>query len=117
MITQPVCSIPLSFVVILTLCAAIDILNSVQHHPHEDGSTLAYPESFDEQDWDDTLDGEGEPDTTWSVEDHDADSNESSVTLSSKTSSKRNHTEFDEDDSVEVLTEISPGKLYAILVT
>jgi hypothetical protein len=80
-------------------------------------SALAYPESFDEQEWDDNLDGEGEPDTTWSVEDHDADSNESSVTLSSKTSSKRNHTEFDEDDSAEVVTETSPGRLYMMPVT
>jgi hypothetical protein len=70
------------------------------------------PEIVDDQEWDDNLDGEGEADTTWTPDDHDAKSNESSVTLSSITS-KRNHSEFEEDDfddvNETVATEISPG--------
>ncbi|RDB21016.1 hypothetical protein Hypma_011407 [Hypsizygus marmoreus] len=52
--------------------------------------------------WDDTLDGEGELDTTWEVEEqeHETASNQSSITLSSKTSTKRGISEvnFDEDE-------------------
>jgi len=47
--------------------------------------------------WDDDLDGEGEIDTSWDVE-HDARSNESSITLSSSMSSKRTYGEVEIDD-------------------
>jgi hypothetical protein len=53
-------------------------------------------EGFDEE-WDDTLDGEGEPDPNWDAE-HETESNESSVTLSSKASSKRTYDEVEYND-------------------
>jgi hypothetical protein len=47
---------------------------------------------FEPEDWDDDLDGEGEPDTFWELE-QETSSNQSSITLSSKTSSKRSISE------------------------
>jgi hypothetical protein len=45
--------------------------------------------------WDDDSDGaDGDPDTTWEAE-HETESNESSVTLSSKMSSKRSISEVE----------------------
>ncbi|KAJ3572803.1 hypothetical protein NP233_g2847 [Leucocoprinus birnbaumii] len=62
-------------------------------------------EDFDADTWDDELDGEGDPDTTWEVEKDNGDeskSNESSITLSSK-ASKRSFDDFglehSDDDS------------------
>lgn len=66
------------------------------------------PETFRDEEWDDSLDGEGEPDLGWATTEHDHEvaSNESSVTLSSKTSSKRTYHEV--DDEVDDLDGISP---------
>ncbi|GLB35150.1 putative protein of unknown function (DUF2420) [Lyophyllum shimeji] len=62
--------------------------------------------SYELDDWDDTLDGEGDPDTNWELEDHEHEtaSNLSSVTLSSKASTKRSLSEAEleeyEDDGL-----------------
>lgn len=58
-------------------------------------------EELAEDGWDYDLDGDGEPDTNWEAEnEHDSPSNESSVTLSSKTS-KRSFDELERDNEVE----------------
>ncbi|KAG5649909.1 hypothetical protein H0H81_001529, partial [Sphagnurus paluster] len=65
--------------------------------PDEFGSTYEIEDS-----WDDTLDGEGELDWEVGEQEHDTDSNLSSVTLSSKNSTKRSLSEAEleefEDD-------------------
>ncbi|KAF9459372.1 hypothetical protein BDZ94DRAFT_1046497 [Collybia nuda] len=52
---------------------------------------------FDAETWDDDLDGEGDPDLLWEHE-QETTSNESSATLSSKTSSKRSISEAELGD-------------------
>lgn len=57
---------------------------------------------YEPEAWDDDLDGEGEPDTLWEDEqehEHETASNQSSITLSSNTSSKRSisQAELEED--------------------
>ncbi|KAK7023892.1 hypothetical protein R3P38DRAFT_3270164 [Favolaschia claudopus] len=61
----------------------------------------------DDSRWEDTLEGDGDPDTTWEVEEpeNETASNESSVTLSSK-ASKRS---FDQIDPEEVVGQSPPG--------
>lgn len=69
--------------------------------------------SYDPEVWDDSLDGEGELDTTWEVEEqeHETASDQSSTTLSSKSSSKRSISEAEleeyEDEDLPPLS--SPG--------
>jgi hypothetical protein len=76
--------------------------STVQQLGH--GVVVDDPEVFEEE-WDDSLDGEGEPDVA-EEHDHEVASNESSVTLSSKTSSKRTYHEV--DDEVDDLHSFSP---------
>lgn len=73
-------------------------------------------ENYDDQEWDDTLDGEGDLDTTWEEDqepeqDQETLSNESSVTLSSKaSSSKRSFDEVEpEEGDVASASLGSPG--------
>lgn len=75
-----------------------------------------------EDDWNDDLDGEGDPDTTWDTEEqeHDTISNESSVTLStmsSKTSSKRGFDEAELDDAHLDTDRISPPSSPGMMIT
>lgn len=79
---------------------ALDIQTEIR-----DDLTLVQPTEFDlekdeEEAWDDDLDAEGDPDLSWDVEEegHETASNESSVTLSSKTS-KRSFDEIDDEDA------------------
>jgi hypothetical protein len=69
-------------------------------------------EGLDET-WDDELDGEGDPDTTWDAEPENLDesiSNESSVTLSSKTSKRSfNESGLERSDDDNCSSE-SPGR-------
>ncbi|KXN90491.1 hypothetical protein AN958_04163 [Leucoagaricus sp. SymC.cos] len=76
-----------------------------------DSDTHAIEElqDFDADAWDDELDGEGDPDTTWEAEKDNGDesiSNESSVTLSSK-ASKRSYDDFglEHSDDKNLLSE------------
>ncbi|KAF5387157.1 hypothetical protein D9615_001691 [Tricholomella constricta] len=103
----------------------LDVITNVDGEPDEPGSSAdatlvaAAPESaepqgtsYDLDPWDDTLDGEGELDTTWEVEEHEHEtaSNLSSVTLSSKTSTKRSlsEAELEEYEDEEGLPPSSP---------
>jgi hypothetical protein len=64
------------------------------------------PEELNEEEWDDSLDGEGEPDPSWDGE-YEDESIQSSVTLSSKASSnkassKRAFDEVEQDNEPEI---------------
>jgi len=92
----------------LTMADLVAILannpyNQVEQHGieefHEDLPELpTEPISFDDENWEEELDGEGEPDTTWDEDENEkalSTSNQSSATLSSR-ASKRS---FDELES------------------
>lgn len=69
------------------------------------------PSNADDEAWDDDPDGGDEdPDTTWEAE-HETESNQSSVTLSSKMSSKRSisEIELEQDDDQTPSSPTSPG--------
>jgi len=70
------------------------LLDSSNSEQHIRDVAITNPEPFDEE-WDDSLDGEGEPDINWEGEHDDIVSNESSITLSSSASKRR----YDEVDS------------------
>jgi hypothetical protein len=79
--------------------------------------SLGPPDNLEQYDeWDDSLDGEGDPDPTWDVE-HETESNESSVTLSSQASSKRAYdkveTESEHDDD-GVSSPYPPGSWFVV---
>lgn len=81
------------------------------HHLEE----TQHSENYDE--WDDAVDGEGELDFVEDAE-HETGSNESSITLSSKASSKRTYDEVDLEAEPEDGDELSPhslGKSFRIL--
>jgi hypothetical protein len=89
--------------------------SSQVHQPaHDAVAVVDDPETFGDEEWDDSLDGEGEIDIAWDATEHEHEvaSNESSVTLSSKTSSKRTyHDVEDEIDGVgEISQSSSPGQ-------
>jgi hypothetical protein len=68
-------------------------------------------------DWDDELDADGEADEEW-LDPGDAVSNESSVTLSSSSSSKRGHDEVDpEEGELDSRTPQSSPGMFQIYVT
>lgn len=60
-------------------------------------TSSALDEGWDEYEWDDELDADGEADEEW-LDPGDAVSNESSVTLSSSSSGKRGHDEVDPEE-------------------
>lgn len=67
--------------------------------------------SYESETWDDSLDGEGELDLTWEAEEHETASNQSSTTLSSKSSIKRSisEAELEEYQDEELSFSTSPG--------
>ncbi|KAF8078150.1 hypothetical protein FPV67DRAFT_1464380 [Lyophyllum atratum] len=88
--------------------AELGLTTNLEEEPDQAGSSagatlvVLAPDVLDAEDasyeldqWDDTLDGEGDPDTNWEAEEqeHETASNLSSVTLSSKTSTKRSLSE------------------------
>lgn len=77
------------------------------------------PPAYDENNWDDSLDGEGDADITWELErqhEHETASNESSVTLSSKTSTKRTIDEVELEELAGLSPPSSPGKSMVYLM-
>jgi len=72
-------------------------------------------QDFDADAWDDELDGEGDPDTTWEADqdtgDEPVSSNENPTTLSSKVS-KRSFDDFDLEYSDDDFVTESPGLFY-----
>jgi hypothetical protein len=76
-----------------------------EQHTQED-VTIVNPDPYDDE-WDDSLDGEGEPDINWEAEHDDIASNESSITLSSS-ASKRRYDEVDSEGAQGSLPD-SPG--------
>ncbi|KAJ6618307.1 hypothetical protein B0H10DRAFT_2030214 [Mycena sp. CBHHK59/15] len=69
--------------------------NPVDLSEHDD----AYLEEENYDDWEDAVEGDGDPDTTWEAEaGHETASNESSVTLSSK-ASKRSFDEVELEEN------------------
>jgi hypothetical protein len=84
------------------------LAESSSNVPAHDAVVVDDPEIFGDEEWDDSLDGEGEIDIAWdaTAHEHEVASNESSVTLSSKTSSKRTY--HDVEAEIDGTDEISP---------
>jgi hypothetical protein len=98
----------------LTVCRADDSVDlPTQEGAYDEG------ESYEEEEtqWDDAVDGDADPDTTWEAEEaeNETASNESSVTLSSK-ASKRSFDELElEEDEVDGNSPPgSPGTLFSL---
>lgn len=95
--------------------------SATSKHMAESDETFLHPqhEAYEEE-WDDSLDADGDPDTTWEVEQEtETASNESSVTLSSKASKRSFHEADLEEDAEElVLQDGSPGmhRIVAIFI-
>jgi len=78
---------------------------------HPDSTRHSEPLEPGDEEWDDSLDGEGDPDPAWDVG-HETESNQSSVTLSSNASSKRHYDEVEdgaEDNYDDVLSSYPHG--------
>jgi len=77
-------------------------------------------QDFDADAWDDELDGEGDPDTTWEtdqdIRDEPVLSNENLATLSSKVS-KRSFDDYDLEYSDDDFVTESPGLFYTSSLT